>query len=68
MHYYKRNIGDYAKKAGRLTILQHGVYNLLLDACYDREDFPTLEEAVDWVWASTAEEKEQAVDAMLQDG
>lgn len=56
MHYYKRNIGDYHKKAGRLSIIQHGVYCLLLDACYDRETFPTEEEAIDWVWASTDEE------------
>jgi uncharacterized protein YdaU (DUF1376 family) len=56
MHYYKRNIGDYAKKAGRLSLLQHGVYNLLIDACYDREKFPTREQAVDWIWASTEEE------------
>jgi uncharacterized protein YdaU (DUF1376 family) len=58
MHYYKRNLGDYAKKAGRLSMLQHGAYNLLIDACYDREDFPTLEQAFDWAWASTPEEKE----------
>ena len=56
MHYYKRNIGDYSKKAGRLTMLQHGAYTLLLDACYDRERFPTKEEAIDWCWASTTEE------------
>lgn len=65
MHYYKRNIGDYAKKAGRLSILQHGVYNLLIDACYDREKFPTRDEALDWVWASTPEE-EQALDFVLR--
>jgi uncharacterized protein YdaU (DUF1376 family) len=65
MHYYKRNLGDYAKKAARLTILQHGVYNLLIDACYDRERFPTRAEAIDWVWASTPEE-EQAVDFVLR--
>jgi uncharacterized protein YdaU (DUF1376 family) len=53
MHYYKRNIGDYHKKAGRLSILQHGAYTLLIDACYDREDFPTLDDAIDWVWASS---------------
>jgi uncharacterized protein YdaU (DUF1376 family) len=58
MHYYKKNIGDYAKKTGRLTMLQHGAYTLLLDACYDRETFPTLEEAVEWTWASTTEEIE----------
>jgi uncharacterized protein YdaU (DUF1376 family) len=56
MHYFKRNIGDYHKKAGRLTMLQHGAYTLLMDACYDRERFPTLDEAIDWCWASTEDE------------
>lgn len=64
MHYYKRNLGDYAKKAGRLTMLQHGAYTLIMDACYDREQFPTLEEAIDWTWASSKEEKE-AVEFVL---
>ncbi|MFW8567047.1 YdaU family protein [Orrella sp. 11846] len=64
MHYYKRNIGDYAKKAGRLTMLQHGAYTLLMDSCYDREQFPTLEEAIEWTWASTKEEIE-AVEFVL---
>lgn len=65
MHYYKRNIGDYAKKAGRLSILQHGIYTLLIDACYDREDFPSLEEAIDWTWAASVEEIE-AVEFVLR--
>lgn len=56
MHYYKRNIGDYAKKAGRLSMIEHGAYTLLLDACYDRERFPTLDEALDWLWARSDEE------------
>jgi uncharacterized protein YdaU (DUF1376 family) len=58
LHYYKKNIGDYAKKAGRLSMLQHGAYTLLIDACYDRERFPTLEEALEWTWASTEAEIE----------
>ena len=58
MHYYKRNIGDYHRKAGRLSTLQHGTYTLLMDACYDREQFPTADEAIDWVWASSKEEIE----------
>jgi len=64
MHYYRRNLGDYAKKAGRLTILQHGVYNLLLDACYDRERFPTRDEAIEWTWAVSPDEI-AAVDFVL---
>ena len=58
MHYYKRNLGDYAKKAGRLTMLQHGAYTLLIDSCYDRETFPTLEQALEWTWASSEAEVE----------
>lgn len=58
MHYYKRNLGDYAKKCGRLTMLQHGAYTLLIDSCYDREVFPTLEQAIEWTWASTEQEIE----------
>lgn len=65
MHYYKRHIGDYSTKAGRLSILQHGVYTLLIDSCYDRERFPTLDEAIDWVWASSKEEIE-AVEFVLR--
>lgn len=56
MFYYKKNIGDYYKKTGRLSMLEHGAYTLLLDSCYDRERFPTLEDALDWTWARTTEE------------
>lgn len=56
MHYFKRNIGDYHKKAGRLSMLEHGAYTLLLDACYDRERFPTMEEALEWSWARSDDE------------
>jgi len=56
MHYFKRNIGDYHKKAGKLSMLEHGAYTLLIDACYDREIFPTKEMAIDWCWARTDEE------------
>lgn len=65
MHFYKRNIGDYAKKTGRLTFIQHGAYTLLMDACYDRERFPTLDEAYEWTWAIADEEK-AAVEFVLK--
>lgn len=58
MYYYKKNIGDYYKKTGRLSMLEHGAYTLLIDACYDRERFPTLEDALDWTWARSDEEVE----------
>lgn len=58
MHYYKRNIGDYHRKAGRLSMIEHGAFTLLIDSCYDRERFPTEEEAIKWAWARTDEEIE----------
>lgn len=66
MYYYKKNLGDYAKKAGRLNMLQHGAYTLIIDACYDRERFPTLEEAIDWAWASSKEEIEAVTFVLLK--
>lgn len=57
MHYFKMNIGDYAKKAGRLSMLEHGAYTLLIHACYDRERFPTIDEALEWCWVRTDEEE-----------
>jgi uncharacterized protein YdaU (DUF1376 family) len=39
-------------------MLQHGAYTLLIDSCYDREVFPTFEQAVEWTWAATEAEVE----------
>lgn len=66
MHYYKRHIGDYAKKAGHLSPLEHGVYNLIIDSYYDREQAPTLIEATRWARARTEEEK-AAVQVVLDE-
>lgn len=66
MNYYKRHIGDYAKKAGHLSLLEHGVYTLLLDAYYDREQAPTRDEAVRVSRCRTPEEL-AALDAVLND-
>jgi len=46
-------------------MLQHGAYTLLIDACYDREAFPTMEQALEWTWASTQQEIE-AVEFVLK--
>lgn len=37
MHYYQHNIGDYARDTGHLTVLEHGIYRLLLDWYYLNE-------------------------------
>lgn len=39
-------------------MLEHGAYTLLLHSCYDRERFPTLDEAYEWCWVRTDEEKD----------
>jgi uncharacterized protein YdaU (DUF1376 family) len=31
VNYYERHLGDYAKDAGHLSMLEHGAYSLLLD-------------------------------------
>jgi len=64
VHYYKRNIGDYAKKAGHLSPLEHGVYNLILDAYYDSEKAPTRAEALRQARARTKHQV-VAVDSVL---
>ena len=64
MHYYKRHLGDYARKAGHLSMLEHGAYNLILDAYYDREQAPTRAEAIRYARARSPEEI-AAVDAVL---
>jgi len=37
-------------------MLEHGAYTQLIQSCYDRERFPTHDEAIDWVWARSDEE------------
>lgn len=64
MHYYKRHLGDYARKAGHLSMLEHGAYNLILDAYYDREQAPTRAEAIRYARARTPDEI-AAVDTVL---
>lgn len=37
MNYYKRHMGDYARDAGHLSALEHGIYCLLMDWYYVNE-------------------------------
>lgn len=37
MNFYKRYMGDYAKKTARLSLMEHGAYTLLLDEFYATE-------------------------------
>lgn len=58
MHFYKRHLGDIAKKTAHLSPLEFGIYNLILDGYYAREQAPTLLEATRWARARTPDEKE----------
>lgn len=66
MNYYKRHLGDYAKNAGHLSMIEHGAYTLILDNYYAREQGPTLLEATRWARARTEDEK-SAVLAVLDE-
>lgn len=46
MHYYQFNIGDYARDTGHLSVLEHGIYRLLLDWVYLNEKPITTEQAI----------------------
>lgn len=46
MHYYNHNIGDYARDTSHLSVLEHGIYRLLLDWCYLNERAITTEQAI----------------------
>lgn len=66
MNYYKRHIGDYAKKTRHLSTWEHGAYTLILDAYYDREQPPTTEEAMRWACAKEPNEKRTVSDLLAE--
>lgn len=66
MNYYKRHLGDYARKAGHLDMLEHGAYTLLLDAYYEREQPLTFRESIRIARARSEPEK-QAVQNVLDE-
>jgi uncharacterized phage protein (TIGR02220 family) len=66
VNYYRRYVGDYLKKTMRLSLIEHGVYGLLLDYYYAEEKPLPLghEEACRMIRAVRAEER-RAVDRVL---
>lgn len=64
MNYYERHLGDYAKDARHLTMLEHGAYTLLMDRYYATEQGIPADKAHRVAGARTTEERE-AVDAVL---
>lgn len=66
MNYYERHLGDYARDTGHLSILEHGVYTLLLDRYYITETGIPETQVYRLARAKTQEERD-AVDAVLAD-
>lgn len=64
MNYYERHLGDYARDAGHLSMLEHGAYTLLLDRYYTTERGIPADQAHRICRARTRDER-QAVDTVL---
>lgn len=68
MHYYKFNIGDYRRDTQHLTLLEHGIYRILIDSYYLNEK-PLCEDNAELMRTHcirSAEEK-QALENILKD-
>src|SRR5688572_27127313 len=66
LNYYERHLGDYARDTGHLSLLEHGVYTLLLDRYYASEQ-GIPEGQVYRVARARSEEERAAVDAVLNE-
>lgn len=66
MNYYERHIGDYAKNAGHLSMLEHGAYTLLLDRYYSTEKGIPVDQVYKVTHAHSKQER-AAVDAVLNE-
>lgn len=64
MNYYERHLGDYARDAGHLSMLEHGAYTLLLDRYYTTEQGIPQDQAHRVCRARSREER-AAVDTVL---
>lgn len=64
MNYYERHLGDYARDAAHLSMLEHGAYTLLLDRYYATES-PIPEDQVYRIARARTPEECEAVDVVL---
>lgn len=66
MNYYKRHIGDYAAATRHLSLLEHGVYTVLLDVYYTTEKpLPADERAVFRLIGARSDDEREAAKSML---
>ncbi len=64
MNYYERHLGDYSRDTGHLSLLEHGVYTILLDRYYVTEQGIPDSQKYRLARAKSDEER-AAVDAVL---
>jgi len=64
MNYYEKHLGDYARSTAHLSLLEHGIYNILLDWYYVTEKGIPKNSAHRIARAKTRQEI-RAVDAVL---
>jgi uncharacterized protein YdaU (DUF1376 family) len=68
VNYYKRHIGDYAAKTRHLSLLEHGVYTILMDVYYSSEKALPLElRDVQRLVGARSEDERQAVQVVLEE-
>lgn len=66
MNYWERHIGDYARDTGHLSIMEHGVYTILLDRYYATER-PIPADQAHRIARARTEEERAAVDSVLEE-
>lgn len=68
MHYYEHHLGDHARGAGHLSMLQEGAYRRLLDAYYTREQpLPAEVRDVCRLVRARSKPEREAVEAVLRE-
>jgi uncharacterized protein YdaU (DUF1376 family) len=66
VNYYERHLGDYARNAGHLSMLEHGAYTCILDRYYTTEAGIPAGQVFRLTRAMTAAER-KAVDSVLRE-
>jgi len=64
MNYYEKHIGDYVRDTAHLSLLEHGIYNRLIDIYYSRE-VPIPEDQAARLIGARAPEEREALQAVL---
>jgi len=68
VNYYKRHIGDYAAATRHLSLLEHGVYTVLLDTYYTSEKpLPADLRAVQRLVGAKSDDEREAVSVVLEE-